>query len=113
MTDAARSPLDKQSVDRLYLPALLLLTLATGVVDAVSYLALDKVFTGNMTGNVLFIGFAIAGTGTTPLLNNVVALVGFLIGALLCARLVRGRVHASRLPTANIVVLLGSAVLAL
>lgn len=109
MTDAAT----QRRFDAAFLPALQLLTFSTGVVDAVSYLALDRVFTGNMTGNVLFIGFGLAGTGTTPLLNNAVALIGFLIGALLCARIVRGRVHASRLPTANIVVLLGSAILAL
>ena len=39
------------------LPALLLaLTLVTGLVDAVSYLALGRVFTANMTGNVVFLG---------------------------------------------------------
>ena len=44
--------------DRL-LPALLLaLTAVTGFVDAVSYLALGHVFTANMTGNVVFLGFA-------------------------------------------------------
>lgn len=113
MTDAVRSPLDKQSVDRLYLPALLLLTLATGIVDAVSYLALDRVFTGNMTGNVLFIGFALTGEGGIPLLNNLIALLGFLIGALIAARALRGRDHASRLPTGNLVVLGCGAVLTL
>jgi uncharacterized membrane protein YoaK (UPF0700 family) len=46
--------------DRL-LPALLLaLTAVTGFVDAVSYLALGHVFTANMTGNVVFLGFAMA-----------------------------------------------------
>jgi hypothetical protein len=46
--------------DRL-LPALLLaLTAVTGFVDAVSYVALGHVFTANMTGNVVFIGFAMA-----------------------------------------------------
>ena len=44
------------------LPALLLaLTAATGLIDAVSYLALGHVFTANMTGNVVFLGFAAAG----------------------------------------------------
>lgn len=105
MTDARRSTLSKLAADRLYLPALLLLTLATGVVDAVSYLALDRVFTGNMTGNVLFIGFALSGEGGIPLLNNVLALVGFLVGALVAARVVRGRSHTSRLPLANLLVL--------
>lgn len=113
MTDAVRSPLDKRSADRLYLPALLLLTLATGIVDAVSYLALDRVFTGNMTGNVLFIGFALTGEGGIPLLNNLIALLGFLVGAFVAARILRRRSHDSRLPTANLVVLLGGTVLTL
>lgn len=60
---------------------LLLLTGATGVVDAVSYLALDRVFTGNMTGNVLFLGFAIAGVPGIPFLNNAIALFGFVVGS--------------------------------
>ncbi|MDX6641084.1 MAG: hypothetical protein QOF12_2095, partial [Solirubrobacteraceae bacterium] len=32
--------------------ALLVLTFSTGLVDAVSYLGLGRVFTANMTGNV-------------------------------------------------------------
>src|SRR5205814_1064525 len=42
-------------------PLLLGLTVVTGLVDAVSYLALGHVFTANMTGNVVFLGFAAAG----------------------------------------------------
>ncbi|WP_460795786.1 YoaK family protein [Microbacterium sp. GXF0217] len=74
------------------LGALLALTFATGLLDAVSYLALDGVFTGNMTGNVLFIGFAATGVDGIPLLNNVVALAGFVVGSILSGRIVpRGR----------------------
>jgi uncharacterized membrane protein YoaK (UPF0700 family) len=40
---------------------LLLLTVVTGVVDAISILALGRVFVANMTGNVVFAGFAITG----------------------------------------------------
>ena len=44
------------------LPALLLvMTAVTGVVDAVSILALGRVFVANMTGNVVFAGFAMVG----------------------------------------------------
>jgi hypothetical protein len=44
------------------LPALLVgLTVVTGLVDAVSYLALGHVFVANMTGNIVFLGFALAG----------------------------------------------------
>ena len=37
------------------------LTVTTGLVDAVSVLGLGRVFTANMTGNVVFLGFAAAG----------------------------------------------------
>jgi uncharacterized membrane protein YoaK (UPF0700 family) len=99
-------------LDRFYLPGLFALTLSTGVVDAVSFIALDRVFTGNMTGNVLFIGFGLAGVGGIPLLNNLIALVGFLVGAVVASRIVRGHTHHSRLPTVNLVVLTVSALLA-
>ena len=42
-------------------PLLLLLTVVTGLVDAASFLRLGHVFVANMTGNVVFLGFAIAG----------------------------------------------------
>jgi len=73
---------------RLHLAALLTLTVSTGIVDAVSYLALDHVFTGNMTGNFLFIGFALMGTGSIPLLNNLAALAGFGLGVIVGTRVV-------------------------
>jgi uncharacterized membrane protein YoaK (UPF0700 family) len=64
------------------LPALLLLlTVLTGVVDAVSILKLGRVFVANMTGNVVFIGFALAGAPGFSLSASVAALVGFLVGA--------------------------------
>ena len=41
-------------------PSILLgMTAVTGMVDAVSFLALGHVFTANMTGNIVFFGFAI------------------------------------------------------
>ncbi|NYJ75357.1 DUF1275 family protein [Allobranchiibius huperziae] len=60
---------------------LLLLTASTGVVDAVSILRLGRVFVANMTGNVVFIGFALAGAPGFSLVASLVALVGFLVGA--------------------------------
>ena len=64
------------------LPAILLmLTVTTGVVDAVSILGLGRVFVANMTGNVVFIGFALAGAPGFSLWGSVVALVAFLGGA--------------------------------
>jgi uncharacterized membrane protein YoaK (UPF0700 family) len=89
---------------------LLVLTVATGAVDGVSYLALDRVFTGNMTGNVLFIGFGLAGVAGLPVLNNLVALLAFMLGAVLAARLTRGATGPAKLPRSGLVVLVaGSA----
>jgi uncharacterized membrane protein YoaK (UPF0700 family) len=44
--------------ERVLPPVLLGLTAVTGLVDAVSDLALAHVFTANMTGNVVSLGFA-------------------------------------------------------
>jgi uncharacterized membrane protein YoaK (UPF0700 family) len=64
------------------LPAILLvLTVVTGVVDAVSILALGRVFVANMTGNVVFVGFALAGAPGFSLAASLSALAGFVVGA--------------------------------
>jgi uncharacterized membrane protein YoaK (UPF0700 family) len=64
------------------LPALLLaLTFLTGVVDAASYLKLGHVFVANMTGNIVFLGFAIAGAGSISISASLTALAAFLLGA--------------------------------
>jgi uncharacterized membrane protein YoaK (UPF0700 family) len=65
------------------LPALLLvLTGVTGLVDAVSYLKLGHVFVANMTGNVVFLGFAVADAADFSISASLVAIAGFLAGAL-------------------------------
>lgn len=53
----------------------------TGLVDAVSILALGRVFVANMTGNVVFIGFALVGAPGFSLSASLSALGGFLVGA--------------------------------
>lgn len=64
------------------LPALLLiLTAFTGVVDAVSILSLGRVFVANMTGNVVFAGFALVGAPGFSLSASLFAVAGFLVGA--------------------------------
>ena len=60
---------------------LLALTVVTGLVDAVSVLRLGRVFVANMTGNVVFVGFALARAPGFSLANSLVALAGFLVGA--------------------------------
>jgi len=70
------------------LPLLLhIATAITGLIDAISYLALGHVFTANMTGNVVFIAFAVAGVPGLSLTRSLTALVAFLIGALIGGRL--------------------------
>src|SRR5260221_2835089 len=58
------------------------LTFVAGLVDAVSVLALGHVFTANMTGNVVFLAFAVAGAPGLSIARSGSALVAFLIGAL-------------------------------
>jgi uncharacterized membrane protein YoaK (UPF0700 family) len=64
------------------LPGLVLgLTVVTGLVDAVSILSLGRVFVANMTGNVVFVGFAVAGAPGFSLSASLFALAGFAGGA--------------------------------
>ena len=63
------------------------LTVTTGLVDAVSVLGLGRVFTANMTGNVVFLGFAVVGIPGFSVACVVVSLVGFVVGAMLGGRL--------------------------
>jgi uncharacterized membrane protein YoaK (UPF0700 family) len=60
---------------------LLVLTVVTGVVDAVSILELGRVFVANMTGNIVFVGFAVAGAPGFSLAASLIAVAGFLVGA--------------------------------
>ncbi|SEP33526.1 YoaK family protein [Amycolatopsis saalfeldensis] len=67
---------------------LLTLTFVTGVVDAVSFLGLGRVFVANMTGNVVFLGFAAAGEASLSVVASVTAVLAFLLGALAGGRLI-------------------------
>jgi uncharacterized membrane protein YoaK (UPF0700 family) len=60
--------------------ALLALTFTTGLVDAVSFLGLGHVFTANMTGNVVLLGFGIAGAGGLPVVAPLISLAAFVVG---------------------------------
>ena len=78
-------------------PLMLALTVVTGLVDAFSYLVLGHVFVANMTGNVVFSGFAIAGAAGFSLSASLAALVAFGTGALLGGRVAHGaRAHRAR-----------------
>jgi uncharacterized membrane protein YoaK (UPF0700 family) len=89
---AIPSPLGRRST----VAALLCLTVVTGLVDAVSYLRLGHVFVANMTGNFVFLGFsADPHSGLSPV-ASIVAIVGFLAGALGGGRLATALAHRPR-----------------
>ncbi|HEX2819564.1 MAG TPA: YoaK family protein [Streptosporangiaceae bacterium] len=79
----------REGKDGLLPPLLVALTAVTGLVDAFSYLVLGHVFVANMTGNVVFLAFALAGTGGFSALASVVAIACFAVGALAAGRLGR------------------------
>ena len=62
-------------------------TLATGIVDATAYLGLGHVFVANMTGNVMFLAFAVVGAPEFNVSSAATALAAFLFGALIGGRM--------------------------
>ena len=95
-------------------PLLLGLTIVTGLVDAFSYLLLGHVFVANMTGNVVFLGFAIAGAPGFSIPASLTALGAFVFGAIVGGRGVSGlghhRGHLLAAATAFQALLLGASV---
>src|SRR6476620_6733140 len=94
------------------LPALLLgLTFVTGMVDAFSYLLLGHVFVANMTGNVVFLGFDLAGAPGFSIPASLIALRSFVCGALVggtaASRLAHHRGHLLAAAASCQAVLLG------
>jgi uncharacterized membrane protein YoaK (UPF0700 family) len=89
MADGAKLAFDPR------VPLLLLLSFTTGLVDAASVLGLGKVFTANMTGNVVFLGFAAAGAPGFTIAPYIVAIAGFMVGALIAGRTGKAHVGAS------------------
>jgi uncharacterized membrane protein YoaK (UPF0700 family) len=97
--------------------ALLALTFSTGTVDAVSYLGLGHVFTANMTGNVVLLGFGIARAGGLPIVAPIVSTVAFVLGAgvggVLARRLAdRHRIHIAYTIGLEAALLAGATILA-
>ncbi|MGW0871741.1 YoaK family protein [Streptomyces sp. NPDC002740] len=70
-------------------PVLLVLTAMSGLIDAVTYLGLGHVFTANMTGNVVVLGFAAAGAPGFSVPHTATSLACFLVGAATGGRIAR------------------------
>lgn len=77
--------------DKMRLWMMMALTFVTGVVDAVGFLGFDHVFVGNMTGNIVIIGMALAGGDNLPVIGPVVALGTFTAGAFFAGIFLRRR----------------------
>jgi uncharacterized membrane protein YoaK (UPF0700 family) len=65
------------------------LAICSGAVDAISYLALGKVFSAFMTGNIVFLGLGLARAGGPNVLHVCVALVAFTSGVAVAAKVVK------------------------
>jgi uncharacterized membrane protein YoaK (UPF0700 family) len=68
---------------------LLALTFVTGIVDAVSFIALGQAFAAMQTGNVVFLGLGIGDAPGAPLLAPLISLAAFLAGGFGAALLAR------------------------
>jgi uncharacterized membrane protein YoaK (UPF0700 family) len=69
--------------------AFLSLTMATGLIDAVSYLTLNHTFVANMTGNIVFLGFALSPESGFTVVAPLFSLAGFVFGSLVGGRAAR------------------------
>jgi Protein of unknown function (DUF1275) len=63
-------------------PMLVAMTVVTGLVDSFSYLVLGHVFVANMTGNVVFLAFALAGAHGFSITSSLMAIGSFVVGTL-------------------------------
>jgi uncharacterized membrane protein YoaK (UPF0700 family) len=73
--------------ERILYGSLYCLTFVTGLVDAGSYVAMGHVFTANMTGNIVFLGFAFGGVQHLSIARSATALWFALVGGLLAGKL--------------------------
>jgi uncharacterized membrane protein YoaK (UPF0700 family) len=80
------------------LPAMLVaLTMLAGVVDAASFLRLGGVFVATVTGNLVFVGLALAGDHRFTVLPCLLSIGGFAVGAIIGGRACRSsRSHRGR-----------------
>src|ERR1700736_3182642 len=90
-------PEGEEQEEGILVPLLLVMTVVTGAVDAVSILRLGHVFVANMTGNVVFLGFAVAGTSGFSAAASLVALGAFLGGAAIGGRVLAAKARRDTL----------------
>jgi uncharacterized membrane protein YoaK (UPF0700 family) len=90
-----------------------LLTLTAGAVNAVSFLALGKVFSSVITGNLVLLGVAATNHSPSEALHAGVATVGYAVGALIGALLAARHSHQVGTWPASVTATLGAELLVL
>ncbi|KGF21676.1 DUF1275 domain-containing protein [Pseudoglutamicibacter albus] len=68
-------------IRRRHIAHMLILTFSSGIIDAIGFLALGRVFPGNMTGNVAILGVTLSGASELSALRPALAFGFFLFGA--------------------------------
>ncbi|ATH91520.1 membrane protein [Bacillus glycinifermentans] len=77
---------------------LLLLCLIAGIVDVIGYLSIGRVFTANMTGNIVLLGLALGNSLQKTAMYSLIALLGFILGVII-ASLIVGKQEKSFWPS--------------
>jgi uncharacterized membrane protein YoaK (UPF0700 family) len=101
MTENSMSHAPSPEVPSPLIVALFGLTFVAGIIDAVSFLGLGHVFTANMTGNVVLLGFALGGTADLSAGRSLAALCAFATGSVVGGRLTNQR---QRTPTRQLLI---------
>src|SRR3982074_987859 len=65
------------------------LAVSSGAVDAISFLALGKVFSAFMTGNIAFLGLRVAGASAPGGVAIIVSMIAFAVGVYISTRIVK------------------------
>src|SRR5258705_10743958 len=65
------------------------LTFSSGAIDAISFIALGKIFTAFMTGNIAFLGIRASGNSSPEVVSILISMLSFAAGVLISTRIVR------------------------
>src|ERR1700694_5694681 len=65
------------------------LTVSSGAVDAISFLALGKVFSAFVTGNIAFLGLRVAGASAPGAVAILTAIGAFALGVYISTRIIQ------------------------
>jgi uncharacterized membrane protein YoaK (UPF0700 family) len=84
------------------------LTVSSGAIDAISFLALGKVFSAFMTGNIAFLGLRVAGASAPGAVSILVSMAAFAVGVYVSTRIVKPSEGSGKWPQRVTVALGGS-----